>query len=89
MDERADRVAAHQTEQPQDQQNDGDGVEHGPSPLIQAMQGMNRPACREPISSVAVAIAEYPARLQETSRVINWVCRILGAATECSAVGAP
>jgi hypothetical protein len=29
MNERPDGVAAHQTEQPEDQQNDGDGVQHG------------------------------------------------------------
>jgi hypothetical protein len=28
MDERADGVAAHQAEQPQDQENDSDGVQH-------------------------------------------------------------
>jgi hypothetical protein len=35
-----------------------------------------------PRQTVAVAIAEFPARFQEIARAIDWVCRNFGAATE-------
>lgn len=60
---------------------------YGPSPLMQAMQGLNRPACREPISSVAVAIAEFPAWFQEIACANDWICRNVGAATEYFVIG--
>src|SRR5687768_11677747 len=41
VDERSNGVAAHQAEQPHDQENDGDGVQHGYVSLSRVMQRMS------------------------------------------------